>query len=203
MRKKLNPKRAVSLPSPSAARKEFNLSRKALGSTWKKWSMQQCIEVSLALSDHLKFREVLLSRANQTHRRFVSVSAAARILKMHRASVHRYLQGKPHLRNSRGKVILGRLIDEMAQAGCALETRGRRTPMRPRRPRLNNLPEHLAPFRSALSEFWAWRRALGQAWLRLSAQECLDDAEILSPAAEFVEQLNQRALRLMQGQMAA
>jgi hypothetical protein len=169
-----------------------------LGDSWKQWSHLQCIEVALALGEQLRFRDVLLTRAAEKHRRIVSVSAAARSLKMHRASVHRYLQGKPHLRTARGKVILGRLIEEMLQDGDGLETRGRRSAMRPRRPKLNSLPDHLAPFRQCLSEFWAWRRELGRAWLRYWPQDCLDVAECLAPAAEFVGVLNQRALRLMQ-----
>lgn len=202
MRTPIKSDRIVFLPSPYAAGKEFNAARKAVGDSCKQWSHLQCIEVALALGDQLRFRDVLLSRAAEKHRRVVSVSAAARSLKMHRASVHRYLQGKPHLRTARGKVILGRLIEEMRRDSDGLETRGRRSAMRPRRPKLNNLPDHLAPFSQCLAEFWAWRRELGRAWLRWSPEDCLDVAECFAPAAEFVGKLNQRALRLMQAAAA-
>lgn len=197
MRTLSQPELAGHMPSPGSVKFAFLRAQKAIGDSWKGWSLLQCLDVASAFNDQLRFRDLLLERATEKDRRFVSVSAAARTLKMHRASVHRYLQGKPHLRNSRGKVILGRLIDEIARGRGGLETRGRWSAMRPRRPRLNGLPDHLAPFRLTFLEFWAWRRELGPAWLSWPPSGCHHVAAELAPAAEFICRINERAIRLM------
>ncbi len=189
------------MPSPYAAQRAFVTARKQIERSWRGWSFAECAEVALALDPLVKFRAALLSKASEEKRMFVSVTAAARLLKMHRASVHRYLQRHPEVRNSRGKVILPRLVDVISRAKD-IETRGRRTILRAPRPRLNNLPPHLRPFRSALSEYHAWRRELGAAWAKWSRGVGLEIAEEFAPVADFVAQLNARALRLMQAQAA-
>ena len=71
----------------------------------------------------------------------VSVSAAARALKIHRATVHRYLVQNPEIRNARGKVVINRL-KEAIESAKASEPRGRRCSMSPlqiKRSRANNL----------------------------------------------------------------
>jgi hypothetical protein len=198
-----HPSREVPLPSPYRAVVELKGALKSLGEDWQKWALGECIEVSLAFRPHADFRSALLRWAKEKRRLAVSVSQAARMLNMHRASVHRYLHRNPGvIRNSRGKVILPRLIEEVAQAK-EQESRGRRTALRPARPQLNKLPPHLRRFRSTFSEFHAWRKELGMAWLSWPPADCLDVAETLAPFADFVAQLNARALRLMQGQAPA
>jgi hypothetical protein len=197
-----HPSREVSLPSPYRTTIKLKDALKSLGEDWQKWTMRECIEVSLAFRPHADFRNALMRWGKDKRRRAVSVSQAARMLNMHRASVHRYLHRNPGMiRNSRGKVILPRLIEEVAHAKKQ-ESRGRRTALRPARPQLNKLPPHLRHFRSTFSEFHAWREELGMAWLNWSPADCLDMAETLAPFADFVAQLNARALRLMQAQAA-
>jgi hypothetical protein len=64
--------------------------------------------------------------------RSLSVSDAARALKMHRSSVHRYLVRYPALRSASGKVSLARLIQAI-EADKKIEPRGRALDCRPRK----------------------------------------------------------------------
>jgi hypothetical protein len=118
-------------------------------------------------------------------RRALSVSAAARALKMHRASVHRYLKRAPTIRNARGKVVMWRLMDEIA-AAKGKETRGRRLAMlgpsaKAKMAWLNKLSPSTKPRRlnRAMREYYAWRRELGDAWRDWSAEERREVAEQL------------------------
>ena len=189
--------RSVSLPSPYAAKREFSDGLKILGDGWKRWTLIQCVEAVLALRQIVEFRETLLREPANQRGVIMSVTAAARMLNMHRASVHRYLKKAPSIRNSRGKVILPRLINAIANAK-KLESRGRRTIFSPKRPRLNNLPGHLRPFRQTLVEFHAWRVELGAAWMKFSREDCRDIAECFASTADFVGKLNKRAVRIIQ-----
>jgi len=196
-RRTTDPSREVSMASPYRAAFKLQAALKALGDDWQEWPLKKCIEVSLAFRPHADFRAAILRWGKGKRRLLVSVSEAARLLNIHRASVHRYLHRSPGMiRNARGKVVLPRLIDEVAKAK-EQETRGRKTLLHPARPQLNNLPPHLRPFRPAFSEFHAWRKELGMAWLSWSPADCLDVAETLAPFAHFVAQLNARALQLI------
>lgn len=187
------------MPSPYAVGSVFRNGLKKIGNGWQSWSITESIDVSLALRPVVAFRDDLLSRAAQASRTLVTVSAAARILQMHRASVHRYLQRHPDIRNARGKVVLSRLVEVVDQAR-EKETRGRRSPICPKRPKLNGLPPHLRPFRSTLSEFYAWRKARGMGWLRITPQDLRDIADALAPVADFVTRVNNRAVWLLTNQ---
>lgn len=126
-------------------------------------------------------------------RRALSVAAAARELKMHRASVHRYLQRNPGLiRNARGKVIMWRLIEQIEQAKRD-ESRGRKLSMQPRKVSVGKLPVVARGLRQSLLEYNAWRKELGNGWRNWTRQDFLDVAECFAEQAAFAAELGRRA----------
>ena len=112
-------------------------------------------------------------------RRALSVAAAARELKMHRATLHRYLQRNPGLiRNARGKVVMWRLIEQIKQAKQD-EARGRRLAIQPRKIVVAKAPKLARGLARSLREYSAWRKELGNSWLEWDAQECREMSKVL------------------------
>jgi hypothetical protein len=124
--------------------------------------------------------------------RSLSVAAAARELKMHRASVHRYLLRWPEIRNARGKVVMARLIEQIEQAKRD-EPRGRKLAMQPRRVATDNLPAVARGLRRSLREYNAWRKELGSGWRNWRREDFLEVAECFAEQAAFFVELERWA----------
>ena len=111
--------------------------------------------------------------------RALSVAAAARELKMHRASVHRYIQRNPGLiRNARGKVVMWRLIEQINESKQN-EKRGRRLFIQPTKVTARKGSELARGLARSVREYNAWRKELGNSWIEWDAQECRDMSKTL------------------------